>query len=137
MIYQIINSDKKIEKFIKDNFNLPFVKVKEEDKSVGRFCSIILSKQLKKLVSNISNYSLIDLAVNPFKNQTIPQTFQLNSIITKYKENIIYIYNGSIDGVIENLSYKYDITYICLDLNNKESINNFLSYFEKFKKDEN
>ena len=87
MIYQIINSDKAIETFIRKNFNLAFVPVKSTEQNLEDF-KFTMNKQLKKLVSNITNYSLIDLIVNPFKNTSKEISKEIKNYIDKQKTKL-------------------------------------------------
>lgn len=135
MICQIINSNRKLEKFIKQNFDICFIKV-VEDKQNLEGLSELFNKQSKKLISNIASYSFIDFYANSFKNQTLPQKVLINELIEKTKNKILYIYNGENDGVIADLGNRFDIKYICINLDNEKSKSKFIDFFSKYKKDD-
>ena len=80
-------SDKAIETFIRKNFNLAFVPVKSTEQNLEDF-KFTMNKQLKKLVSNITNYSLIDLIVNPFKNTSKEISKEIKNYIDKQKTKL-------------------------------------------------
>lgn len=135
MIWQIINSNRKFEKFIKQNFDICFIKV-VEDKQNLEGLSELFNKQSKKLISNVASYSFIDFYANPFKNQTLPQKVLINELIEKTKNKILYIYNGENDGVIADLGNRFDIRYICVNLDDEKSKSKFIDFFSKYKKDD-
>ena len=88
-------------------------------------------KKGKKLISNIASYSFIDFCVNSFKNQTLPQKVLIDRLIRKTKDKILYIYNGENDGVIADLGNRFDIRYICVNLDNEKSKSKFVDFFSR------
>lgn len=141
MNYQIVNSNKEVEKFIKDNLALQFSKV--EEISFAKFL-ISTAYNLAKSSSQFIGYSLIDIYLSllykRFKEEVY--SFDEDSVIVeiaiqKLKPFITYIYvykNDETDNKNLSILDKLGVKYITLNMFTKNSKEHFLNVFKKYKK---
>ena len=141
MNYQIVNSNKEVEKFIKDNLVLQFSKV--EEISFAKFL-ISTAYNLAKSSSQFIGYSLIDIYLSllykRFKEEVY--SFDEDSVIVenaiqKLKPFITYIYvykNDETDNKNLSILDKLGVKYITLNMFTKNSKEHFLNVFKKYKK---
>lgn len=141
MNYQIVNSNKEVEKFIKDNLALQFLKV--EEISFAKFL-ISTAYNLAKSSSQFIGYSLIDIYLSllyeRFKEEVY--SFDEDSVIVenaiqKLKPFITYIYvykNDETDNKNLSILDKLGVKYITLNMFTKNSKEHFLNVFKKYKK---
>lgn len=141
MNYQIVNSNKEVEKFIKDNLALQFSKV--EEISFTKFL-ISTAYNLAKSSSQFIGYSLIDIYLSllykRFKEEVY--SFDEDSVIVenaiqKLKPFITYIYvykNDETDNKNLSILDKLGVKYITLNMFTKNSKEHFLNVFKKYKK---
>ena len=140
MNYQIVNSNKEVEKFIKDNLVLQFSKVEEI-----LFQNFLISTayNLAKSSSQFIGYSLIDIYLSTldlYKKEEY--YFDENNIIVekaiqKLKPFITYIYvykNDETDNKNLEILDKLGVKYITLNILTESSKIHFLEYFKKYKK---
>lgn len=140
MNYQIVNSNKEVEKFIKDNLVLQFSKVEEI-----LFQNFLISTayNLAKSSSQFIGYSLIDIYLSTldlYKKEEY--YFDENNIIVekaiqKLKPFITYIYvykNDETDNKNLSILDKLGVKYITLNMLTKNSKEYFLNVFKKYKK---
>lgn len=141
MNYQIVNSNKEVEKFIKDNLVLQFSKVEEI-----LFAKFLISTayNLAKSSSQFIGYSLIDIYLSllykRFKEEVY--SFDEDSVIVenaiqKLKPFITYIYvykNDETDNKNLSILDKLGVKYITLNMLTKNSKEHFLNVFKKYKK---
>lgn len=140
MNYQIVNSNKEVEKFIKDNLVLHFSKVEEI-----LFQNFLISTayNLAKSSSQFIGYSLIDIYLSTldlYKKEEY--YFDENNIIVekaiqKLKPFITYIYvykNDETDNKNLSILDKLGVKYITLNMLTKNSKEHFLNVFKKYKK---
>ena len=140
MNYQIVNSNKEVEKFIKDNLALQFSKVEEI-----LFQNFLISTayNLAKSSSQFIGYSLIDIYLSTldlYKKEEY--YFDENNIIVekaiqKLKPFITYIYvykNDETDNKNLEILDKLGVKYITLNILTESSKIHFLEYFKKYKK---
>lgn len=140
MNYQIVNSNKEVEKFIKDNLALQFSKVEEI-----LFQNFLISTayNLAKSSSQFIGYSLIDIYLSTldlYKKEEY--YFDENNIIVekaiqKLKSFITYIYvykNDETDNKNLSILDKLGVKYITLNMFTKNSKEHFLNVFKKYKK---
>lgn len=140
MNYQIVNSNKEVEKFIKDNLALQFSKVEEI-----LFQNFLISTayNLAKSSSQFIGYSLIDIYLSTldlYKKEEY--YFDENNIIVekaiqKLKPFITYIYvykNDETDNKNLSILDKLGVKYITLNMFTKNSKEHFLNVFKKYKK---
>lgn len=140
MNYQIVNSNKDVEKFIKDNLVLQFSKVEEI-----LFQNFLISTayNLAKSSSQFIGYSLIDIYLSTldlYKKEEY--YFDENNIIVekaiqKLKPFITYIYvykNDETDNKNLSILDKLGVKYITLNMLTKNSKEHFLNVFKKYKK---
>jgi hypothetical protein len=140
MNYQIVNSNKEVEKFIKDNLVLQFSKVEEI-----LFQNFLISTayNLAKSSSQFIGYSLIDIYLSTldlYKKEEY--YFDENNIIVekaiqKLKPFITYIYvykNDETDNKNLSILDKLGVKYITLNMLTKNSKEHFLNVFKKYKK---
>lgn len=140
MNYQIVNSNKEVEKFIKDNLALQFSKVEEI-----LFQNFLISTayNLAKSSSQFIGYSLIDIYLSTldlYKKEEY--YFDENNIIVekaiqKLKPFITYIYvykNDETDNKNLSILDKLGVKYITLNMLTKNSKEHFLNVFKKYKK---
>ena len=140
MNYQIVNSNKEVEKFIKDNLALQFSKVEEI-----LFQNFLISTayNLAKNSSQFIGYSLIDIYLSTldlYKKEEY--YFDENNIIVekaiqKLKPFITYIYvykNDETDNKNLSILDKLGVKYITLNMFTKNSKEHFLNVFKKYKK---
>ena len=141
MNYQIVNSNKEVEKFIKDNLALQFSKV--EEISFAKFL-ISTAYNLAKSSSQFIGYSLIDIYLSllyeRFKEEVY--SFDEDSVIVenaiqKLKPFITYIYvykNDETDNKNLSILDKLGVKYITLNMFTKNIKEHFLNVFKKYKK---
>lgn len=141
MNYQIVNSNKEVEKFIKDNLVLQFSKV--EEISFTKFL-ISTAYNLAKSSSQFIGYSLIDIYLSllykRFKEEVY--SFDEDSVIVenaiqKLKPFITYIYvykNDETDNKNLSILDKLGVKYITLNMFTKNSKEHFLNVFKRYKK---
>lgn len=141
MNYQIVNNNKEVEKFIKDNLALQFSKV--EEISFAKFL-ISTAYNLAKSSSQFIGYSLIDIYLSllyeRFKEEVY--SFDEDSVIVenaiqKLKPFITYIYvykNDETDNKNLSILDKLGVKYITLNMFTKNSKEHFLNVFKKYKK---
>lgn len=141
MNYQIVNSNKEVEKFIKDNLVLQFSKV--EEISFAKFL-ISTAYNLAKSSSQFIGYSLIDIYLSllykRFKEEVY--SFDEDSVIVenaiqKLKPFITYIYvykNDETDNKNLSILDKLGVKYITLNMFTKNSKEHFLNVFKRYKK---
>ena len=140
MNYQIVNSNKEVEKFIKDNLALQFSK--EEEILFQNFL-ISTAYNLAKSSSQFIGYSLIDIYLSTldlYKKEEY--YFDENNIIVekaiqKLKPFITYIYvykNDETDNKNLSILDKLGVKYITLNMFTKNSKEHFLNVFKKYKK---
>ena len=141
MNYQIVNSNKEVEKFIKDNLVLQFSKVEEI-----LFQNFLISTayNLAKSSSQFIGYSLIDIYLSllykRFKEEVY--SFDEDSVIVenaiqKLKPFITYIYvykNDETDNKNLSILDKLGVKYITLNMSTKNSKEHFLNVFKRYKK---
>lgn len=140
MNYQIVNNNKQVEKFIKDNLVLQFSKVEEI-----LFQNFLISTayNLAKSSSQFIGYSLIDIYLSTldlYKKEEY--YFDENNIIVekaiqKLKPFITYIYvykNDETDNKNLSILDKLGVKYITLNMFTKNSKEHFLNVFKKYKK---
>lgn len=141
MNYQIVNSNKEVEKFIKDNLALQFSKVEEI-----LFQNFLISTayNLAKSSSQFIGYSLIDIYLSllyvRFKEEGY--SFDEDSVIVekaiqKLKPFITYIYvykNDETDNKNLSILNKLGVKYITLNMLTKNSKEHFLNIFKRYKK---
>lgn len=140
MNYQIVNSNKEVEKFIKDNLALQFSKVEEI-----LFQNFLISTayNLAKSSSQFIGYSLIDIYLSTldlYKKEEY--YFDENNIIVekaiqKLKPFITYIYvykNDETDNKNLSILDKLGVKYITLNMFTKNSKEHFLNVFKRYKK---
>lgn len=142
MNYQIVNSNKEIEKFIKDNLALQFSKV--EEISFAKFL-ISTAYNLAKSSSQFIGYSLIDIYLSLLYDERFKEevySFDEDSVIVenaiqKLKPFITYIYvykNDETDNKNLSILDKLGVKYITLNMFTKNSKEHFLNVFKKYKK---
>lgn len=140
MNYQIVNSNKEVEKFIKDNLVLQFSKVEE---ILFQKFLISTAYNLAKSSSQFIGYSLIDIYLSTldlYKKEEY--YFDENNIIVekaiqKLKPFITYIYvykNDETDNKNLSILDKLGVKYITLNMLTKNSKEHFLNVFKKYKK---
>lgn len=140
MNYQIVNSNKEVEKFIKDNLVLQFSKVEE---ILFQKFLISTAYNLAKSSSQFIGYSLIDIYLSTldlYKKEEY--YFDENNIIVekaiqKLKPFITYIYvykNDETDNKNLSILDKLGVKYITLNMLTKNSKEHFLNTFKKYKK---
>lgn len=128
MNYQIVNSNKEVEKFIKDNLVLQFSKVEEISLTIFL---ISTAYNLAKSSSQFIGYSLIDIYLS--SNNTII----VEKAIQKLKPFITYIYvykNDETDNKNLSILDELGVKYITLNMLTESSKSNFLDIFKRYKK---
>ena len=140
MNYQIVNNNKQVEKFIKDNLVLQFSKVEEI-----LFQNFLISTayNLAKNSSQFIGYSLIDIYLSTLDLYKKGEYyFDENNVIVekaiqKLKPFITYIYvykNDETDNKNLEILDKLGVKYITLNILTESSKIHFLEYFKKYKK---
>lgn len=125
MIYQLYNSTKEINNFLKKNYNISFKKI-EENKSVNYYIADLA------FYSNYNTSVILSKSLLDYTNSVFINTDCLTYTIKKLKPYITYICCNLSKEELERIQNYYQVKCISFSLN-EENLK-FNKIFKRYKK---